>query len=188
MTMLSFCGMALAAGLAGDDPRPADLVRVAMQPFVDSPDRKPRSLADFLGITSVSWGPTRRGSLTLDGRTYTLFLPPGPFSITNLEGARAGHESTATRIGVDHDGDDAIGESEPRAANLPLRIGDRMFDVKSIEPDGSAITLAPSSSPLESIVVGRACPPFSWKTQDGKDVSLADFRGKILILDIWSYS
>jgi hypothetical protein len=187
MPMLYWCGMALAAGLAGDDPRPADLVRVVLEPFVDSPDRKPRSLADFLGLTSVGFGATRRGSLSLDGHTYTLFLPAGPYSVTNLKPG-AWHENTATRIGVDHDANGTIVESEIRAASLPLRIGDRMFDVKSIEPDGSAITLEPSSSPLESVVAGRTCPPFSWKTQDGKDVSLADFRGKILILDIWSYT
>jgi hypothetical protein len=61
-----------------------------------------------------------------------------------------------------------------------------MFDVAEIAADGSRLVLKPSKSPLRGVIVGRRCPPFSFKTADGQAVSFESFAGKAFILDIWS--
>jgi hypothetical protein len=38
------------------------------------------------------------------------------------------------------------------------------------------------------VVVGRICPPFSFETADGEEVSLEKMAGKAFILDIWSFT
>ena len=71
-------------------------------------------------------------------------------------------------------------------ANLPIRLGDKMFDVAEIAADGSRITLKASKAPLSGVILGRKCPPFSFKTADGKIVSDETLSGKAVLLDIWS--
>jgi hypothetical protein len=39
---------------------------------------------------------------------------------------------------------------------------------------------------LRGGLVGHTCPPFSFKTADGKEVSRDSLAGKPFILDIWS--
>lgn len=34
--------------------------------------------------------------------------------------------------------------------------------------------------------VGKPCPEFSYKDMNGKTVSLSDYKGKALLLDVWS--
>jgi hypothetical protein len=36
------------------------------------------------------------------------------------------------------------------------------------------------------VIVGRTCPPFSFKTADGKEVNHEGLAGKAFLLDIWS--
>lgn len=36
------------------------------------------------------------------------------------------------------------------------------------------------------VIEGEACPDFLYETVDGQKVSLADFRGKALIIDVFS--
>jgi len=71
-------------------------------------------------------------------------------------------------------------------SNLPLRLGDKMFDVAEIAGDGSRIVLKPSNSSLRGVVVGRTCPPFSFKTADGEEINRESLAGKPFLLDIWS--
>jgi hypothetical protein len=61
-----------------------------------------------------------------------------------------------------------------------------MFEVSHLAADGSRIVLKPSKAPLRGVIVGRVCPPFSFKTADGKKVSRDSLAGKAFLLDIWS--
>jgi hypothetical protein len=129
----------------------------------------------------------KKGVVEVEGKKYTLYLPKAK-SYTVRNTAKKDHvfENTSTLLGVDQKGDGKLSASENWFANLPLRLGDRMFDVAEIAPDGSRVVLEPSRSPLRGVIVGRSCPPFSFRTTDGKEVSRDGFAGKAFLLDIWS--
>jgi hypothetical protein len=131
----------------------------------------------------------KRGTVQVDGQDYTLYLPKGAsYSTKNTEPGDSGFENTSTLISVDHNGDGRLTDDEGWFANLPLRLGEKMFDVAEIAEDGSRIVLKPSQSPLRGVIVGRTCPPFSFKTADGDEVSFKTLAGKAFILDIWSFT
>jgi hypothetical protein len=108
------------------------------------------------------------------------------YSVKNAKPSDADSENTSTLISVDQNGDGRITDADGWFANLPLRLGDKMFDVTEIAADASRIVLKPSKSPLRGVIVGRTCPPFSFKTAEGKVVSLENLARKPFILDIWS--
>jgi hypothetical protein len=131
----------------------------------------------------------KRGTVPVDGKDYTLYLPKAEsYSTTNTGDGDSSFENTSTLISVDHNGDGKLTDDEGWFANLPLRFGEKMFDVAEIAEDGSRVVLKPSESPLRGIIVGRTCPPFSFKTADGDEVSLGTLAGKAFILDIWSFT
>ena len=129
----------------------------------------------------------KRGMVEMDGKKYTLYLPKAKsYSTKNTKPSDSDFENTSTLISVDHNGDAQLADDEGWFANLPLRLGDKMFDVAEIAADGSRIVLKPSESPLRGVIVGHTCPPFSFKTADGQEVSRESLAGKAFILDIWS--
>jgi hypothetical protein len=129
----------------------------------------------------------KRGVLEVDGHKYSLYLPQAKaYSIKNTKPSDADSENTSTLISVDQNGDGRITDADGWFANLPLRLGDKMFDVTEIAADASRIVLKPSKSPLRGVIVGRTCPPFSFKTADGKVVSRESLARKPFILDVWS--
>jgi hypothetical protein len=143
-------------------------------------------------LRSVFTGPptealVKRGTVAVDGQKYTLYLPKAKsYSIKNTKRSDTDFENTSTLISVDHKGDGRLTAAEGWFANLPMRLGDKMFDVTEIAADGSRIVLKPSKSPLRGVIVGRTCPPFSFKTADGKEVSRKSLSDKPFLLDIWS--
>jgi hypothetical protein len=129
----------------------------------------------------------KRGVLQVDGHKYTLYLPKAKaYSVKNTNASDADSENTSTLITVDQSRDGRFRDEDGWFANLPLRLGDKMYDVTEIATDGSRIVLRPSKSPLRGVVVGHTCPPFSFKTADGEAVSRDRLTGKSFILDIWS--
>jgi hypothetical protein len=129
----------------------------------------------------------KRGSLDVDGKKYTLYLPKAKaYTTTNSKSNDSGFENTSTLLSIDQKGDGLLTEREGWFANLPIRLGDRMFDIVEIAADGSRIALKASKAPLSGVIVGRQCPPFSFKTADGKIVSDETLSGKAVLLDIWS--
>jgi hypothetical protein len=129
----------------------------------------------------------KRGTVKVDGHKYTLYLPKAKsYSIKNTKPSDSDFENTSTLISVDQKGDGRLTDTDGWFANLPLRLGDKMFDVAQIAADGSRIVLKPSKSPLRGLIVGRRCPPFSFKTADGEELSRERLAGKPFLLDIWS--
>jgi hypothetical protein len=129
----------------------------------------------------------KRGVLEVDGHKFSLYLPQvKAYSVKNTNSSDADSENTSTLISVDQNGDGRITDADGWFANLPLRLGDKMYDVTEIAADASRIVLKPSKSPLRGVIVGRTCPPFSFKTADGKAVSREGLASKPFILDIWS--
>jgi hypothetical protein len=129
----------------------------------------------------------KRGVLEVDGHKYYLYLPQSKaYSVKNTNPSDADSENTSTLISIDQKGDGRITDADGWFANLPLRLGDKMYDVTEIAADASQIVLKPSKSQLRGVIVGRTCPPFSFKTADGKVVNRESLAKMPFILDIWS--
>ncbi len=123
----------------------------------------------------------------MDGQKYTLYLPKAKaYSTKNTKPSDSGAENNSTPIYVEAKGYGRLEEEDGWFSNLPLRLGDRMFDVAEIAADGSRLVLRPSKAPLRGVIVGRKCPDFAFKTADGKEVSRDRLAGKPFLLDIWS--
>jgi hypothetical protein len=155
-------------------------------------DRPGRITTDTSLLRLLFAGPpkeelVKRGTVEVDGQKYTLYLPKvRSYSTVNTKQGDKAFENTSTLISVDHNGDGRLTDEEGWFANWPLRLGDKMFDVTEIAADGSRIVLKPSKSPLRGVIVGRTCPPFAFRTADGREVSRESLAGKPFLLDIWS--
>ena len=129
----------------------------------------------------------RKGELVLDGRTHTFYLTKTKsYSVKNTGDTDGHSDNTSTLLSIDADGDGELSDDESWFANMPVRLDDAMFEITSIADEGGRIELRRSDAPLRGLVVGRKCPPFSFKTTDGRKVRLEDYRGKALLLDVWS--
>jgi hypothetical protein len=128
-----------------------------------------------------------RGAVIVGGVRRDIYLvSSSEYTVQNRANDFMSNKSSV--IAVDQLGNGKIPFNEGRHANQPLRIGDRMFRVVAIAHDGSSITLKPASEPLESLVVGLKCPDFAYTTLSGRKVSADSFKGKALLIDVWSFT
>jgi len=129
----------------------------------------------------------KRGVIEVDASKYYLYLPKAKsYSVKNSAASDHSFENTSTVISINQGGSNQLREEDGWPANLPIRLGDKMFDVADLAADGSTLTLKPSSSPLRGVIAGRSCPPFSFKTMEGKTITLEGLSGRIVVLDFWS--
>ena len=130
---------------------------------------------------------THKGDLVLNGRTHTFYLPKAKsYSVQNTGDTNGYNDNTSTLVSIDASGDGKLSDDEGWYANMPIRLDDAMFEITSIADDGGRIELRRTDAALRGLIVGRKCPPFSYQTSDGRKVRLEDFRGKALLLDVWS--
>jgi hypothetical protein len=185
-------GSALPGEGRADKPAPEEgaAVTAAME---DCKAARPAKITNVAGaLKRLIAGPpedelVKRGTVQVERRKYTLYLPRAKsYSTKNTGPSDCDNDNTSTLIVVDQNGDGRLTENDGWFANLPLRLGDKMFDVAELAADGSRIVLKPSKSPLRGVIVGRACPPFSFKTADGKEVTRESLAGKPFLLDVWS--
>jgi hypothetical protein len=129
----------------------------------------------------------KTGSVTVDGRAYRLYLPKAPsYTIKNSGKSDDEFENNSTLISIDSNGDGKLEDAEGWYANMPIRLGDRMFDVGEISEHGDRVVLIPSSAPLRGLVEGFKCPAFVFKGENGEAISPDRFAGRAFLLDIWS--
>ena len=187
-------GSALPGEGRADKPAPEEgaAVTVAME---DCKAARPAKITNVAGaLKRLIAGPpkdelVKRGTVQVDRRKYTLYLAKAESYSTNNTGpSDCDFDNTSTLISVDQNGDSRPTENDGWFANLPLRLGDKMFDVAEIAADGRRIVLKPSKSPLRGVILGRTCPPFSFETADGGEVSRETLAGRAFILDIWSFT
>jgi hypothetical protein len=185
-------GVAPQGDGGADKPAPKEEAPITVV-MEDCKASRPGKITNAAGVLRLLInGPPRdelvkRGTVEVDGRKYTLYLPGARFySRTNTGPSDCDNDNTSTLLSVDQDGSGPLTDNDGWFANLPLRLGDRMFDVAAIAGDGSRIVLKPSKSPLRGVIVGRTCPPFSFKTADGKELSRESLAGKPFLLDVWS--
>jgi hypothetical protein len=155
---------------------------------------RPKKITSARGVLSMLFGgPTKeglvkRGTVQVGGRKYALHLAKAKsYSTKNTGASDSDFDNTSTLISVDQNGHGKLTD-DGWFANMPLRLGDKMFDVVEIAADGSRIVLRPSKAPLRGVIVGRTCPPFSFKTADGKTFTRESLAGKPFLLDIWSFT
>lgn len=141
-------------------------------------------------ITDVGWNPPApeqlsRGELNVGDERVILYVPTfGPYSTNSVE--QHSFNNTSTIISVDSNRDGQLKSTEKWHTSLPVRLGEAMFEVKQIDPGGTWILLEESKLPLAGCVVGKKCPDFEFTTMDGKKVSLDTYKGKVLLLNVWS--
>jgi hypothetical protein len=130
-----------------------------------------------------------RGEVQVEGKKYVLYLPKAKsYSVKNSKPGNGDFDNTSTLLSIDQTGEggDELAAEDGWFANLPIRLGDAMFDVTDIAADGGSINLRPSKAPLRGVIVGRRCPAFSFPAADGPDVTLDGLKGKVVVLDVWS--
>jgi hypothetical protein len=185
-------GSALPGEGRADKPAPEEgaAVTVAME---DCKAARPAKITNVAGaLKRLIAGPpedelVKRGTVQVERRKYTLYLPRArSYSTKNTGPSDCDYDNTSTLIVVDQNGDGRMTENDGWFANRPLRLGDKMFDVAEIAADGSRIVLKPSKSSLRGVIVGRVCPPFSFKTADGKEITRESLASKPFLLDVWS--
>jgi len=126
-----------------------------------------------------------RGDLKVDQEQTSFYLPQyGPHELTTK--GNHSFENTSTRITVDSNHDGKLDRSEHWWTSLPVRLGDSMFDVAAIDPGSQWILLKKSSARLAGVVVGKPCPEFSLLTTNGYKATQDTFKGRWLLLDVWS--
>ena len=75
----------------------------------------------------------KRGTVEVDGQKYTLYLPKAKsYAIKNTKPSDSGMANTSTVVYVDQKGDGRLTDTDGWFANLPLRLGDTMFDIVEI--------------------------------------------------------
>lgn len=184
---LSFV-FALTAPQDGDPP--ADSVELRFEPAVADRPMPLTGLSDALA--SAFSGPRREKlvarALFRDGeRQVAIWRAQAERFTTENRGADAtAFENSSTLLSIDDDGDGVLTERESWFANLPLRIGDRMWEIEELAADGTRIRLRPSKAPLAGLLLGRRVPEFSFRTAEGQTFDHASLAGRPFVLDLWS--
>lgn len=177
---LSFC--ALAVGAQNTQSGKDYLVKLGATDVKYHAIDKKKPLVNLLG-----------GSLKVGDVEYMIYLPEsGPYNLKNTNTEDETPDilifSNAAKVCIDYNRDGKIGEGngECWAANHAIRFGNSMLDVKSISKDGKTMVLTDSKAEVNGLVVGRPAPDFEFADEDGKVHRLKDYRGKYLVLDLWS--
>jgi hypothetical protein len=177
-------------GAAQTLPKDEAAITVVMEDITASRPGKITNVAD--AFRQLVAGPpkddlVKRGTVKVDGQKFVLYLPRAKsYSTKNTGASDCDHDNTSTLISVDQNGDGRLTVYDGWFANLPLRLGDKMFDVAELAADGRRMVLKPSKSSVRGVIIGGTCPPFSFKTKDGKEISRESLAGKPFLLDIWS--
>lgn len=198
--LFSIATLAVAPLAAQEVPRTVDGVdgvdgvetRVELRFELSTADRP----APFTGMSdllaTIARGPrreklVRRAQFQDGSRTVALWLPAAEsYTTANVGADSTAFENKSTLLSIDDDGDGVLTERESWHANLPLRIGDAMWEIVELAPDGTRLVLERSKGPLSGIVIGRRVPEFELKTAEGQVFSHASLEGKPFVLDLWS--
>ncbi|MGY4706636.1 redoxin domain-containing protein [Candidatus Bipolaricaulota sp. J31] len=144
---------------------------------------------------SVIW-PEGRGFLFLVGQTPMK----GEFELDGIErtmvlidaNVNGNYNDDVDLYVVDVDGDGVLhgepGGHELFALTEPFTVGDRSFKLAEVAPDGSSVALVPTAyvPPKVPLYIGAPAPEFSFVDLKGREVSLKELRGKVVLLDFWA--
>lgn len=110
-----------------------------------------------------------------------------------LFGTPGAYDKAGASLWVDLDGD-GKGWSSPQSVER-FQVADRRIKLAGtayafdIDPYGRSLALTPLDSQIAdrpSLAVGTPAPDFSFIDLQGRPVRLADYRGRVLLLDVWA--
>ena len=128
-----------------------------------------------------------KGKFSHKGHDYPIYLPKSRrYLLKNTGHGETWASNTATYASVDYDSDGKLTEPEAVATNRPIRFGDDMFQITSIDKDGKKLTIQQVAAPLSGSVIGQKIVPFKLTTTDGKTITDKSILGKVTLLDIWA--
>jgi hypothetical protein len=164
-------------------------VTISLEDCQPAEGKKPKQ-PGLVQLATTTFGKdemAKMGRLTVSGRDYAVYLPGAKtYSTKNSGGTGLRLMNTSSVAYVDQNNDGRLSPDEGWNASGPIRIGDQMFEVADLAADGNRLTLRESKLPLGGVVVGRKCPPFSFKAPGGEVFKTDTFAGKAFLLDIWS--
>ncbi len=129
---------------------------------------------------------TLKGTVNLPDGAVELYLPKGKFQLENTASLNTRFDNTATSVSIDQNNDGELKDYESYPSNLPIRIGDKMFQVSCIDAANRQLTMHQVEVPLSGTIVGRKCPPFEYVSLDGNTISDKSIVGKVTLLDVWA--
>lgn len=137
------------------------------------------------GYVYLVGGAPRVGELLLDGKGVPFVLVDG-----DLDGT---YGSKGDFFAVDVDGDGVIhGDPDGHerfALGEVFTVGERSFRVSGVDPQGKSVRLAPTGyvPGKPPLIPGAPAPDLRFSSfPDGKELSLSDLRGKVVLLDFWA--
>lgn len=125
-----------------------------------------------------------KGELKLDGKAYTIVLVDADVN--------GNYNDEADFYVVDVDGDGVLhgdeGEHEVFSLEEPFTIGESSFRLAEVSPDGSTVRVVPTEyvPPKVPLYIGAEAPDFSFESLQGEEISLSQYRGKVVLLDFWA--
>ncbi|RLE28865.1 hypothetical protein DRJ54_05740 [Candidatus Acetothermia bacterium] len=137
------------------------------------------------GYVYLIGGAPREGLLELEGQPHALVLVDG-----DMDGV-FGTEGDFYAVDVDGDGE-ITGDSDGHehfSLEEPFTVGEKSYRLAQVASDGRTVTLAETEyvSPKLPLIPGHPAPDFSFTPLRGdQEVSLSDFRGKVVLLDFWA--
>ena len=128
-----------------------------------------------------------KGSFKTSEGKFDIYLPKTrTYSLVNDGADDTRFENKATYVTIDQNQDGNLEEAEGFASNLPIRVGNEMYAILSVNKDEKNLTLQQVKTPLFGTVVGKKIPPFKYTDVEGKTISNESILGKVTILDIWA--
>jgi len=124
----------------------------------------------------------RRGTITIDGRStaFALLGQPGVYD-------KPGCSLWIDLDGDDHGMQDEEGVERFQAGDRYVKLGGTAYEIQ-VDPFGRSVVLTPTERPVperHSLAPGTAAPEFTLEDVDGAEHRLADYRGKVLLIDAW---
>jgi len=142
------------------------------------------------------------GEMTVAGAKHKVYLvendADGLFSkAIDDEGkpiAATGATQRPVWLLIDRKDDGKFGRDAMIDVRGPFKLEDKTYEAK-IADNGTKITLTPTNRPVfvpkqqerpALLAAGTAAPEFTCTGLDGRSIHLADYKGKVLILDFWA--
>lgn len=131
----------------------------------------------------VSHATLRHGMLNVDNRRIAFALS-GSRGIYNTEFNKLYFDLNADRR---LDTETGFSEEIYKISERYINIGDRTYEF-SVDRYGAQLTLKPLAKKMPAranLLPGNTAPDFSFKDLKGNARKLSDYRGKIVLLDVW---
>jgi peroxiredoxin len=128
----------------------------------------------------------RSGMLKLAGKEYKVVL-----SSFNNQAIYSNPKDLMITIDSNRDGrlDLDISSAESFKGSEPFNIGGESYRIAEVSEMGDKVWIEVSAEKVAAkryIAVGESAEDFAFKTIDGRDLRLSNFRGKVVMLDFWA--